>query len=92
MQTTLGTLAVFFDDDLIGIACGVATAGNADHALTTRVGVFSTGDDVENEPAAMLGGELRVGRRVRLITENFSCPPRSASLSREGSASSATAS
>ena len=53
MQAALGTLAVVSDDDLVGIAYGVATLGNADRTLTTGVGVFYTGDDVENEPAAM---------------------------------------
>lgn len=53
VQAALGTLAVVSDDDLVGIACGVATVGNADRTLTTGVGVFYTGDDVENEPAAM---------------------------------------
>ena len=60
MQAALGTPAVVSDDDLVGIAYGVATVGNADRTLTTGVGVCYTGDDVENEPAAMYRGASSV--------------------------------
>lgn len=52
----------------------MATVGDADRALTAGAGVFYTGDVVKNEPAAKLGGEVRVGRRVKLITENYFLP------------------
>ena len=73
-QAALGTLLFFFDDDVAGIAYGVGTFGDADNALSAGLGFFYSGDDVQNEPAAMLGGELRVGRRIKLITENYMLP------------------
>ncbi len=74
VQAALGTLAFLFDDDLVGIAYGVGTFGNADNALSAGLGFFYSGEDVENKPAAMLGGEIRVGRRIKIITENYLLP------------------
>ena len=74
LQAALGTLAFLFDDELVGIAYGVSTFGNADNALSAGLGFFCSGEDVENEPAAMLGGEVRVSRRIKLITENYLLP------------------
>ena len=74
VQASLGTLAFFFDDEMVGIAYGVGTFGNADKALSAGVGYFYSGDDFVNEPAVMLGGETRVSRRIKLITENYVLP------------------
>ena len=74
VQAALGTLALFFDDEVVGIAYGVGTFGDTDKALSAGLGFFYSGDEVVNEPAFMLGGEARVSRRIKLITENYVLP------------------
>ncbi len=74
VQAALGTLALVFDDDLVGIAYGVGTFGDVDNALSAGFGVFYSGDDLVNEPAFMVGGEIRVSRRLKLVTENYVLP------------------
>ena len=75
VQASLGALAFYLDDDLIGIAYGVGTFGNEDKALSAGLGYLYTGsgDDLR-EPTLSLGGELKVGRRIKLITENHVAP------------------
>ena len=73
-QAALGTLAFFFDDEVVGIAYGVGTFGDTDKALSAGLGFFYSGDEVVNEPAFMFGGEARVSRRIKLITENYVLP------------------
>lgn len=74
VQASIGTLAFFFDDEVVGVAYGVGTFGDADRALSAGIGYFYSGDEVLNEPAFMLGGETRVSRRIKLITENYVLP------------------
>ncbi|MDE0081650.1 MAG: hypothetical protein OXT72_03255 [Gammaproteobacteria bacterium] len=74
VQASLGTLAFFFDDEVVGIAYGVGTFGDDERALSAGLGYFYSGDDFVNEPAFMVGGETRVSRRVKLITENYVLP------------------
>ena len=76
VQASLGTLVFFFDDELVGVVYGVGTFGNPDKALSAGLGYFYSGDDVVNEPAFMLGGETRISRRIKLITENYVLPDR----------------
>ncbi len=76
VQISLGTLAFFFDDEVVGIAYGVGTFGSADEALSAGVGYFYSGDDLAREPAIMVGGETRASRRIKLITENYILPDR----------------
>ena len=71
---SVGTLAVFFDDEIVGITYGVGTFGTADHALTVGLGFGFSGDEFSNEPVAMIGGETRVSRRIKLVTENYVLP------------------
>ncbi len=73
-QVSLGTLAFFFDDEVVGVAYGVGTFGSGDEALSAGLGYFYSGEEVENEPAFMLGGETRVSRRIKLISENYLLP------------------
>ena len=74
VQASVGTLAFFFDDEVVGVAYGVGTFGDTDRALSAGIGYFYSGDEVLNEPAFMLGGETRVSRRIKLITENYVLP------------------
>ncbi|MYF60461.1 MAG: hypothetical protein F4179_02100, partial [Gammaproteobacteria bacterium] len=67
VQASVGTLAFFFDDEVGGVAYGVATFGDTERALSAGIGYFYSGDEVLNEPAFMLGGEPRVRRRIKHI-------------------------
>ena len=75
-EAALGTLAFFFDNGVVGVAYGVATFGDTNNALTAGAGFlyFSGWEDLEGEPAFVLGGEKRVNRRIKLITENYVLP------------------
>ena len=71
---SLGTLLFLFDDEQVGIAYGVGTFGSADKAVRLGLGFGYSGDDVSGQPLAMIGGETRVSRRIKLITENYFLP------------------
>ena len=64
-----------FGDDLgsegngIGAVYGVGTFGTADNAVTA--GVALPFGDFDSEPVFLLGGEARLGKRVKLVTENY---------------------
>jgi hypothetical protein len=61
------------DEACIGIAYGVVTQGSADSAATIGVGYAydRTDDDDAGSGVVMIGGEHRVSRRVKLVTENY---------------------
>ena len=72
-QVSAGALAYFYDSGSIGILYGVVTLGGTDRAVTVGSGLpFVTQQEsaVADEPILMAGGELRLGRRGKLITEN----------------------
>ncbi|MXV96321.1 MAG: hypothetical protein F4Y07_12980 [Gemmatimonadetes bacterium] len=75
-EASVGTLVFLFDDEMVGVAYGVGTFGNTDRALSAGLGYFYSGDELVNEPAFMLGGETRVSRRIKLISENYVLPDR----------------
>jgi hypothetical protein len=59
----------------MGIAYGVVTKGSADTAITIGAGYAyerRNGDeDNGGAPLLMVGGEYRVSRRIKLVTENY---------------------
>lgn len=59
------------DEPALGVLYGVGTWGTTDRAVTAGAGWGFAGSDVQNQPAFLLGGETRVSRRVKLITENY---------------------
>lgn len=61
------------DEASIGIAYGVVTQGSADRAATIGVGYAyeRTDDDDAGSAVVMIGGEHRVSRRIKLVTENY---------------------
>ena len=65
----------FADNGSVGIMYGAGTWGSRDRAITAGAGwgyVWASGTSgVSNDPVIMLGGETRVSRRVKLITENW---------------------
>lgn len=79
----LGALAFLQPDDLadrgsFGIVYASGTWGSRDHALTagTGWGYYWSKDEsaISENPVIMLGGETRVSRRVKLISENWFLP------------------
>ena len=61
------------DDASVGIAYGVVTQGSKDNAVTVGLGYSYARSDDEDAGSGvlMLGGERRVSRRVKLVTENY---------------------
>lgn len=62
------------DDASIGIAYGAVTQGSNDSAVTLGLGyAYARADDEDAAGSAvvMLGGEHRVSRRLKLVTENY---------------------
>lgn len=58
----------------LGIIYGVGTYGTSDRALTLGLGWGFSSGEVANKPILLIGGEYRVSRNVKLITENW-IPP-----------------
>jgi hypothetical protein len=69
----LATRAV--DKGSAGILYGVGTYGSRDNAITVGAGWFYAETDgyanTSDEPVLMIGGERRISRRVKLVTENW---------------------
>ncbi len=61
------------DEASIGIAYGVVTQGSADSAATIGAGYSyaRTDDDDAGSAVVMIGGEHRISRRIKLVTENY---------------------
>jgi hypothetical protein len=72
LHLSSGVLAFFgTEGDVAGILYGAGTWGSADDAISAGAGWGFAGSEVTNRPAFMLGGEKRVSRRAKLITENY---------------------
>jgi hypothetical protein len=56
------------------VGYGVGTFGDGDASLTVGAGYGFAGGDIANKPAAMIGGEKRISRRIALVTENYLLP------------------
>ena len=70
VQVAVGVLQMFnLSGDSGGIAYGVGTFGNSDNAVTAGVGLGYSGDSTGG--VLMVGGERRVRRNLKLITENY---------------------
>jgi hypothetical protein len=76
----VGAMAAFGTDDVAtaGLLYGVGTFGSADDAITVSAAFpfYTDGDDgdVGSDPLFMIGGENRISRRVKLLTENYFIP------------------
>ena len=69
-QAAVGVLHVFdTNGNEGGIGYGVGTFGSADNAVTIGAGLAYSGDD--RGGIVMIGGERRVARNLKLITENY---------------------
>jgi hypothetical protein len=88
MDLAVGSLAFFateaVDEGSIGLLYGVGTFGNPDRSLSTGAGWgFAVGGGdarISNDPVVLLGGELRVARNVKLLTENYFVPGESEAI------------
>ena len=71
VQASVGVLHVFdtSQGDGGGIAYGVGTFGTSDNAITAGAGVAYSGDS--RGGLMMVGGERRVHRNLKVITENY---------------------
>jgi hypothetical protein len=82
MDLAVGSLAFFATEAVgegsVGLLYGVGTFGTPDHSLSAGAGWgFALGGGearVSNDPVVLLGGEFRVGRNVKLLTENYVLP------------------
>lgn len=78
MAASLGALTVIFPDDedteIFSILYGVGTWGSTDHAFSFGAGWGYVDDDISEKPLVMVGGETRVGRMTKLMTENLFVP------------------
>lgn len=85
-SAAVGVLALFATRDRgsAGLLYGVGTFGGPDRALTVGATVPFIADggetDIGDEPAFMVGGEARLSRRTKFITENYLFPSASGSL------------
>jgi hypothetical protein len=73
-SVALGVMHVTgFDEVDFGIGYGVATVGTRDSAITVGAGFAYTddNDDLGEAPVVMIGGEHRVHRSLKLISENY---------------------
>lgn len=73
-EASVGVLHFFNVGDLnLGIAYGVVTQGNTDSAVTVGVGYAYARDEGGDggAPVVMVGGEHRLTRRIKLVTENY---------------------
>jgi hypothetical protein len=71
-QVSVGAMHMMnIDGDNLGIAYGALTQGSRDTAVTLGVGYgYVRGEDT-GAPVVMLGGEHRVHRHIKLVTENY---------------------
>ena len=74
VQVSLGTIAFFYDAEVVGLVYQVGTFGDMDKALSAGLGFFYSNGEVTSDAVFMMGGELRVSRRIKLITENYLFP------------------
>jgi hypothetical protein len=58
----------------VGAGYGVVTLGSNDHAVTVLGGYPFASRSFEKEAIVMLGGETRIGRRLKLMTELWKLP------------------
>jgi hypothetical protein len=74
VMASVGVLHFFnVDDQSVGIAYGAVTQGSNDNAATLGVGYAyeRTEENDAGSAVVMLGGEHRVSRRIKLLTENY---------------------
>lgn len=69
-----GALLVGSQGQTGGIYYGVATFGDGNASFTVGGGYGFAGGDIESRPVGMVGGEVRLSRRIGFVTENYLLP------------------
>ncbi len=85
LDLATGVLAFFAPDESesVGLLYGVGTFGSRDNAFTLGMGLpFMTGegDNFADRVVVMFGGEARVSRRSKFITESYFMPGESGGI------------
>jgi hypothetical protein len=71
-QVAVGAMHIMnIDGDSLGVAYGAWTQGTRDTAFTVGVGYAYERFEDNGAPVVMIGGEHRVHRHVKLVTENY---------------------
>jgi len=73
-QAAVGVLAFAVEDESAGIIYGVLTRGGTKASFTVGMGYGYVNDDLAENPAFMVGGEIRTSRRIKFVTENYLFP------------------
>ena len=78
-QGSLGSMTVYVPDDggddgFYSVLYGVGTVGGADRALTAGAGWGYVDGEFSPKPVVMVGGETRVSRSIKLVSENMFVP------------------
>jgi hypothetical protein len=68
------------DSENAGIVYGVSTYGTDKASLTVGLGWGFMGDDFSDKPVLVLGGDVRLSHKTKLITENWILPNSDVSL------------
>lgn len=74
LDLSLSVTAFSIWDKTFCFGLGGMTFGTDDQSITGALGLAFTDDKVSEKPAAMLGGEYRLGRRVSLVGEGWFIP------------------
>jgi hypothetical protein len=69
------------DDGIYSLLFGTGTFGSVDQAVTLGIGYGMEGTDFADRPVVVVGGETRVSRRVKLVSENWIFPGENGFLS-----------
>lgn len=81
-SAAVGVLALFATQDAldgsVGLVYGVGTFGSPDRSVTVGATVpfitSSVDSEIGSDPAFMIGGEARLSRRTKFLTENYFAP------------------
>lgn len=57
-----------------GVYYGVGTIGDGNASFTFGGGYGFAGGDIESKPVGLVGGEVRLSKRIGLVTENYLLP------------------
>ena len=78
---SIGSMSLFAEGESFGVVYGVITAESRDgQASFTGGGGLGYADEVSNEPVVMLGGDVRVSRSMKILSENYFFPGEGAVL------------
>ena len=84
-DVAVGASVLFGGGESAGLVYGAATFGNQDDAVHVMAGLPFFSDDSDDDfgdegPLVMIGGETRVSRRIKLLTENYLVPGESGAI------------